>query len=349
MNDYLKTNPSLDEITQKEINAKISQPDPGQKKKKHILGKILIGASAILATPFAIAGYVGKKTLRHINYKEYKSKDNNKPRTTIGKLVTAGKVGLISLAICYPGTTVKTFRNGKNYVINQAGKIWNQITTPPDYKKEAEQVKEEAKQIEKKYNEEQKRVKKLEQKLEAETGLKWEYKGKYEAATSKPSKANAKPAYNPKGEEQALNPNISKTGPASYNSVDNKVYGVFIQRKGTTLSQVAKEHTGDFSNWKQLADYNNINAEGTKKIKLGDLIFVPESYTSSKSLKSFEKGKEPRNSFVREQGETLEQAMQRYSIGLNQMDEIITYNRQLMPSIKLGEQERFWVPPSLHK
>jgi len=344
MNDYLKTNPSLDEITQKEINAQISQPAPSPKKKKHLLGNILIGAGAIIAAPIAIASYVGKRALRHINYKEYKSKDNNKPRSALGKIVTAGKVGLISLAICYPGTTVKTFRNGKNYVINQAGKVWNQITTPPDYKKEAEQVKEEAKQIEKKYNEEQKRVKKLEQKLEVETGLKWEYKGKYEATTSKSSKANAKSAYTPKGEEQALKPNISKASPDN-----NEVLGFFVQKKGTTLAEIARACTGDYSNWKRIAAYNNkeVSQGNNVTILMGELVKIPDEFKGYSGAAQMKADEAPKEYFVRKTSESLDSAMLRNNINLGTRGKIISYNMKLMPNIRLEQQEVFWIPGNI--
>jgi hypothetical protein len=83
------------------------------------------------------------------------------------------------------------------------------------------------------------------------------------------------------------------------------------------------------------------------EILMGDLVVIPEEYTTQASLESFEKGKEPKNSFVKKQGESLAQAMVRNSISLNKIIDIMKYNQELIPSIKPGQQERFWLPGNI--
>jgi len=135
--------------------------------------------------------------------------------------------------------------------------------------------------------------------------------------------------------------------PATYS--DNKTPVVFVQKKGTTLAEIARQFTGDSSNWRELAAYNEKDVSGNSVIiYMGEKIEIPSKYAeNSTELKWLNKNDVPRKYFKKERGESLDEAMIRNLGGLWREKEILDYNRKLMPSINLNEQEIFWVPAKM--
>lgn len=364
MNDFLKKDPSLDQVTEKEIRAQMSQQLSGQPKKKHILRKTLIGAGAVIAAPLAIAGYVGSKAYKFVKYKKGPEKNE---RGFLGKAVALTTVIGLSYGVCHIREVVDKIGGAKTYVVEEVKEGYEGIKNSLDNKEKVKRAEEKSKQTEqelqkqKDYTKKELDAKENEKRniigeLEKTTGMKFEYKNQLELATKEtenlkfeneqlkkaittsPSLENRA-----EGEEESLAPYIKEPEQSS-----NKILGVFVQARGETLAGIAQKYTGSSSNWRRLAEYNNLQIESTRngpkvEILLGDLIQLPEEYVPQASLESFEKGKQPKNSFVKKQGETLAQAMVRNNISLNKIIDVMRYNQELIPGINPRQQERFWV------
>ena len=368
MNDFFKKDPSLDQVTEKEIRAQMSQQLSGQPKKKHILRKTLMGAGTVIAAPVILAGYVGSKAYKFVKYKKGPEKNE---RGFLGKAVALTTVIGLSYGVCHIREVVDKIGGAKTYVVEEVKEGYEGIKKSLDNKEKVKQAEEKSKQTEqelqkqKDYNKKELDAKENEKRniiseLEKTTGMKFEYKNQLELATKEtenlkfeneqlkkaittsPSLENRA-----EGEEESLAPHMREQGQSS-----NKILGVFVQTRGETLVGIAQKYTGSSSNWRKLAEYNNMSIESTRngprvEILMGDLVVIPEEYTTQASLESFEKGKQPKSSFVKKQGETLAQAMVRNNINLNKIIDIMDYNHSLMPAIKTTQQERFWIPENV--
>ena len=118
----------------------------------------------------------------------------------------------------------------------------------------------------------------------------------------------------------------------------------FVHKRGQTLTNIAREVTGYFSDWKEIAEYNGLGSgnerRSANKILLGQRLKIPEhlirdsssvSYLAEKDGAGwFDNGCVPTKHYTRSPNESFEDAVARVTGNPDDADYVIKYNRQFI-------------------
>ncbi|MBN2052851.1 LysM peptidoglycan-binding domain-containing protein [Candidatus Woesearchaeota archaeon] len=346
----------LEEIVQQEPERAEQQQQPPTKTELKISG----GAGFVGTT--LVLGYVAWDKFRRIFYPV-------KPKKIAHIALAVG----LAWGVFHPASTVK-------FIGNTADKGYHWVEGLVTRREAANDAIEKTKGLEQEVTDYQQKELQMQKRIEEVTGQKVEFKSRYEKVLTD-SKQKDKTISQLINDKKSLESELNKkkvteeylaTHPVVDQTIlpknmveepDKPIGGrpedarlvahyesrtpvVFVQRKGTTLAEIARQYTGDGSNWRQLARYNKKEVSGnTVIIYMGEKIAIPTQYVDSSSeLRWMSKEEMPRTYFKRERGESIEDAMVRNLGNLRREREILDYNRKLMPSISLEQQEIFWVP-----
>ncbi|MBW2991388.1 hypothetical protein KY348_06840 [Candidatus Woesearchaeota archaeon] len=128
----------------------------------------------------------------------------------------------------------------------------------------------------------------------------------------------------------------------------------FVQDKGMTMSRIARDITGNASNWKKIAKYNNkrIGRNDYVLIQLGEpLVIPPDCKVTNHNMKYLSRQEMPELFYMIQEGESFGQAVINATGSSKNIEQIISYNEQFMPSFRKKKElmEYIWVPESLAK
>jgi hypothetical protein len=134
----------------------------------------------------------------------------------------------------------------------------------------------------------------------------------------------------------------------------------FVHEKGQTLASIAREVTGDASNWKEIARYNELRDGGggrsVNTIFLGQRLMIPGHLVWNASSVSYLAEKEdagwydydcvPAKHATRLPDESFEDAVAKVTGNPGDAGPVVNYNRQLMKDFD-SDFEEFYVPKEL--
>jgi hypothetical protein len=339
MKNYLNLEQTIDEKVNDE---KAKEPEVIDIKKvseqgepKKVINKIGVTAGGY-ATAATLGGmYLLSKGIKKLWEIAYPPK--------IKKYIAAATTVAFLYGATHPVSTVKFIGEAKRDAIHWVEGVLSD-------KKDGDKAKEDATTLKKELDAKDKVVKDITSRLEENIGLKFEYKGKYEAATKKLNQAQSQTSIVNKideGKETSLRHYISP-------SVKGEERTFLITKPGTTLVDIARDYIGDSSKWKELADYNGKtvvkrNGQFHVELLIGDKMQIPSKYDVNPNMEFISNDQAPKYSFVKKRGESLEATIEKYKIGIENIDAIREYNNRLMPNISERVQERFWIPEELGK
>ncbi len=136
---------------------------------------------------------------------------------------------------------------------------------------------------------------------------------------------------------------------------DNKELSYFVQKKGTNLVEIARNVTGNSSNWKEIAEYNNkevIPGENGPVviINMGERLRIPSEYVRDYSkVMNLSKEEIPKAFYLIRKGESFRQAIISATGSLEHLDEVTAYNKSFMPSFSKRYAEILWIPSKIAK